>query len=88
MISCLFSFAHDNTEFHVYALEWDENELRFFIDGDYKYSYNPSTQNTDNWPFTQDQFIILNIAMGSDWFEIDPNFNEAVMEIDYVRVYQ
>ena len=26
--------------------------------------------------------------MGGSWFEIDPNFQSAIMEIDYVRVYQ
>ena len=35
-----------------------------------------------------DQFIILNLAMGGSWFTIDPDFKEAAMEIDYVRVYK
>lgn len=76
------------TEFHVYSIEWTEDELRFLIDGEYKYKYKPLVKNSDNWPFTKDQFIILNVAMGGSWFSIDPEFTQSTMEIDYVRVYQ
>lgn len=76
------------TEFHVYSLEWTEDELRFLIDDNFKYWYKPNPKTNDNWPYNADQFIILNVAMGGDWFEIDPNFTEAIMEVDYVRVYQ
>lgn len=77
-----------STQFHIYSLEWKEDELNFLIDGEFKYRYKPTNRTSQNWPFTSDQFIILNIAMGGSWFSIDPNFTEAIMEIDYVRVYQ
>ena len=76
------------TAFHVYSLEWNNGELRFLIDDQYKYSYKPSVKNDDTWPYHKDQFIILNVAMGGSWFSVDPNFTESTMEIDYVRVYQ
>lgn len=76
------------TTFHVYSMEWTENELRFLIDDVYKYSYKPANKNSSTWPFTTPQFLILNVAMGGSWFTIDPNFTESVMEIDYVRIYQ
>ena len=51
--------------------------------------YNPSTKNDDTWPFYNNQFLILNIAMGGNLGgTIDPNFDVSTMEIDYVRVYQ
>lgn len=77
-----------DTEFHIYSIIWDENEIRFLIDDEYKYKYKPQNRNDDNWPYTEDQFIILNVAMGGSWFSIDPNFTESIMEVDYVRVYQ
>ena len=77
-----------DTEFHVYSLEWTEDELRFLLDDNFLYRYKPNSKTNDNWPYTMDQFLILNIAMGGDWFSIDPNFIEATMEVDYVRVYQ
>ncbi len=76
------------TNFHIYSVVWTDQELRFLIDGKLKYRYNPNVKNNDNWPYTRDQFIILNVAMGGDWFSIDPNFKQSIMEVDYVRVYQ
>jgi len=76
------------TEFHVYGLEWTENKLRFFLDDNFLYEYNPTVKNASTWPFDNPQFFILNIAMGGNWFSIDPNFSQSTMEIDYVRVYQ
>lgn len=77
-----------DTEFHVYSTIWKENEIQFLIDGEFRYAYNPDIKNSENWPFTADQFILLNVAMGGSWFSIDPDFVESAMEIDYVRVYQ
>lgn len=76
------------TEFHVYGIEWYEDAIDFLIDGEYKYRYKPSVKDDDTWPYTKGQFIILNIAMGGSWFEVDPDFIQSSMEIDYVRVYQ
>ncbi|MCK0110004.1 glycoside hydrolase family 16 protein [Flavobacteriaceae bacterium S0825] len=76
------------TEFHVYGLEWTENKLRFFLDDNFLYEYNPTVKNASTWPFNNPHFFILNIAMGGNWFSIDSNFSESTMEIDYVRVYQ
>lgn len=73
------------TAFHVYAMEWDENFIRFFVDDNQYYELATNS----NMPFDQDFFMILNIAMGGTLGgTIDPNFTEDTMEIDYVRVYQ
>lgn len=77
-----------SSEFHIYGVEWTADKMVFTVDGVEHYTYNPSTKNSDTWPFNKDQFIILNVAMGGSWFEIDPNFTESSMLIDYVRVYQ
>lgn len=76
------------TAFHIYSLEWTETELKFIIDEVVKYSYKPTVRNSSTWPYTAPQFIILNVAMGGSWFEIDPNFTESIMEVDYIKVYQ
>ncbi|MFD1293317.1 family 16 glycosylhydrolase [Lutibacter holmesii] len=77
-----------STAFHIYTVEWDDQEIVFAVDGVVHYTYSPSSKNSDNWPYTANQFIILNVAMGSTWVDIDPNFETSSMEIDYVRVYQ
>lgn len=78
-----------SSEFHVYTLVWKRESITFSVDGVIHYNYNPSNKTSSNWPFFADQFIILNVAMGGTFGgNIDPNFTESSMEIDYVRVYQ
>lgn len=78
-----------STAFHVYGLEWTAEKMDFLIDDVVFYTYNPSTKNSNTWPFNANQFIVLNVAMGGNFGgSIDPNFTQAVMEIDYIRVYQ
>lgn len=77
------------TAFHVYTVDWTADKMDFYVDDTLFYTYNPSTKNSNTWPFNQDQFILLNIAMGGNLGgSIDPNFTQDTMEIDYVRVYQ
>ncbi|TVQ13855.1 MAG: glycosyl hydrolase family protein [Bacteroidetes bacterium] len=74
-----------STDFHVYALDWYPDRMVFSVDGVVHYTYNPQVQNDDTWPFYEDQYLLLNIAIEPG---IDPNFTESAMEIEYVRIYQ
>jgi len=71
--------------FHVYTLVWSEDKLVFSVDGVEHFEYGPSNKNSRTWPYDSDYYIILNIAIEPD---IDPNFIESSMEIDYIRIYQ
>ena len=54
--------AADN--YHLYALEWSPDSLRFTFDSVHVYTYaNPHTDWKD-WPFDQKFHIILNVAIG------------------------
>ena len=72
-------------DYHVYSLVWSPEKLLFFVDSIQIYEYNPDVKTADNWPFTKDQYILLNVAVIS---QVDNNFDSSKMEIDYVRVYQ
>ncbi len=74
--------------FHVYSMNWSPFQITFLLDGVPFYFYNPAVKNANNWPFTADQYLLFNIAMGGVAGNIPSNFNQATMEIDYVRVYQ
>ena len=74
--------------FHVYSVNWSPDQITFLIDGEGFYTYNPAVKNDSTWPFDEDQYLLLNIAMGGVSGEIDPNFVQSNMVIDYVRVYQ
>lgn len=81
--------TNETTEFHIYSIIWTEESITFLLDDEPYYTYNPSPKNDQTWPFYKDQFIILNVAVGGNLGgTIDPNFETATMEIDYVRVYQ
>lgn len=74
-----------SNQFHVYAVDWYKDKMVFSVDGNEHYTYQPEVQDANTWPFTTDQYILLNIAIEPD---IDPAFEESAMVIDYVRVYQ
>lgn len=74
-----------STEFHTYTLDWYEDRMVFAVDGNVHYTYEPEVRNSSTWPFTENQYILLNTAIQSS---IDPNFTQSTFEIDYVRVYQ
>lgn len=80
----------DVTEnFHVYGMIWDEQKIDFTVDENVFFTYNPEDRSVDFWPFNQDQFLLLNVAVGGSLGgEVDPNFTQDQMEVDYVRVYQ
>jgi beta-glucanase (GH16 family) len=75
-------------DFHVYSINWSPNQITFLLDDVGFYTYNPTIKNADTWPFIEDQFILLNVAMGGIAGAVDPSFTESPMIIDYVRVYQ
>lgn len=92
-----FSSGTDITEFHVYAVEWKENEIIWYVDGvEYFRASNWYTMSDDGViaeypaPFNQEFYIILNLAVGGDYDNgITPSSSDlpATMEVDYVRVY-
>ncbi len=86
-------------QFHVYAVEWDTTEIRWYVD-DTLYSTKQSSQWYSDGapgnplaPFDQDFYIILNTAVGGNYTGCtEPGCITATLPqeflIDYVRVYQ
>lgn len=77
--------------FHVYAVEWDDQSIRFFVDGSQYYVVSRAdVARYGNWVFNQMFFVILNFAVGGN-FDGDPQTDAifpATILVDYVRVYQ
>lgn len=76
------------TDFHVYSMNWSPNQISFLLDGVVFYTYNPAVKDASNWPFNSEQYILLNIAMGGVAGNINSNYTQSSMVVDYVRVYQ
>ena len=71
--------------FHTYTMDWTPESVRISIDGQL---INEVFLSDGMKEFQRDFYLILNIAVGGNLGgEIDPNFTEGVLLIDYVRVY-
>jgi beta-glucanase (GH16 family) len=77
-------------DFHVFAVEWSTNQIKWFVDGQQYFSVTPaSLPPGTKWVFTQPQFILLNLAVGGNW----PGYPDGTttfpqrLIVDYVRVY-
>ncbi len=70
-------------DFHVYALEWQPDSIRWYIDGQLLHS---TVQGIPHTP----HYLIINTAIGGSWpgnpdsTTVFPQFHD----IDFVRVYQ
>lgn len=76
--------------FHLYAIEWSLEKIDFFVDDQKYFTFNNEHQGFQTWPFDQPFYIILNMAVGGGWVG-NPTASTifpAIMEVDYVRVYQ
>ena len=70
-------------DFHLYALEWEPDELRWFVDAELIHSTKVGIPHTPH-------YLILNTAIGGEW-PGNPDETTAFPQyhdIDYVRVYQ
>ena len=60
-----FPEGEDVTGWHVYAVEWKEDELLFQVDGHTTYRVTrPMVENYGKWAFDNPKYLILNFAMG------------------------
>ncbi|MFO0696516.1 MAG: carbohydrate-binding protein [Polyangiales bacterium] len=76
--------------FHEFALEWQTNVVRFYVDGQLYATRTPSDTRGGRWVYDHPFFLILNLAVGGNW-PGDPNGSTpfpAQMLVDYVRVYR
>lgn len=84
--------------FVTYAIEWEEranegyDNISFFVNGVKSATiWEPVNATVQQWPFKQEFFTILNIALGGTMGgTIDDKIfdNPVMMKVDYVRVYQ
>lgn len=96
-------FNFDNgdsvTNFHVYAVEWATNSIRWYVDDRLYETHtnwwsssnrtNGAVRNPYPAPFDQPFYVIMNLAIGGN-FGGNPDETTAFpgeMQVDYVRVY-
>lgn len=74
-------------DFHVFAVEWSEDRIDYFVDGNLYHTVTPSTVRGD-WVFNTDFFMILNVAVGGNFVGAPDNSTTfpQTMTVDYVRI--
>jgi beta-glucanase (GH16 family) len=78
-------------DFHLYAIEWEPTQIRFYVDSALYATRTPAElpQGT-TWVYDHNFFIILNVAVGGGW-PGNPDGTTTFpqqMLVDYVRVYE
>ena len=78
------------TSFNNYHMTWDANRIAIGVNGANYFEFaKPANADYAQWPFDAPQFMILNLAIGGDLGgAVDNTALPAVMEVEYVRVYQ
>lgn len=93
----LSGLAEGGQDFHVFAVEWTEGRIDWFLDGK---PYGHVTRRrwgsllgNRNAPFDQDFHLLINLAVGGHWPEsvntggVEFSAFPAELEVDWVRVY-
>jgi len=85
-------FVEDASDtFHSYILEWTPQVLSAYVDDSLYFTYTNEGLGESKWPYNKPFYLILNVAVGGEWGNIegiDETAFPQIMEIDYVRVYQ
>ncbi|MGB5236924.1 MAG: glycoside hydrolase family 16 protein [Flavobacteriaceae bacterium] len=76
-------------KFHVFAIEWGENYIDWFVDG---VNFQRLTPNDvpGEWVYDDPFFMLLNVAVGGTYvgFPSQDTIWPQMMTVDYVRVYK
>lgn len=84
------TFSIDVTQYHVYALEWTEEFLAWYIDGVKYGEMDISDPDKGYEEMHNKYYMLLNLAVGGKWPGVPSDATEfpATYSVDYVRVYQ
>jgi len=81
-------------DFHTFALEWEPNEISWYVDDVLFHSvtewFTSAKNATYPAPYDQDFYLLVNVAVGGHWpgNPDDTSVFPQMMYVDYVRVYQ
>lgn len=82
--------GHFTDGFHVFAVEWEPQVIRFYVDGRLYATKTPANiQSGQRWVYDHPFFILLNLAVGGN-LPGRPDTSTVFpqrMLVDYVRVY-
>jgi beta-glucanase (GH16 family) len=78
-------------DFHIYAVEWEPNTIRFYVDDHLYATRTPADlPKGAKWVYDHPFFLLLNVAVGGGWPgnpDATSTFPQTML-VDYVRVYE
>lgn len=78
--------------FHTYAIDWDQDNITYYIDGEEMVHYNRYDKEDHShrgWPFDHPFFLIMNMAIGGKFGgSVDDTIFPVEFIIKDVKVYQ
>ena len=80
----------DETKWHVYAIEWNQDSIRWLLDGKRYLGVGIKNGENDTQEFHEPFYLLLNLAIGGNWPK-NPDATTVfpdTMYVDYVRVYR
>lgn len=82
--------AAEVEEFQVYAIEWDEQKIKWYLNDVLYFTANIEDGFGSTEEFHEPFFLLLNMATGGYWpgYPDETTAFPASMFVDYVRVYQ
>jgi beta-glucanase (GH16 family) len=77
-----YTYITDPESFHLYALEWDKDEVRWYVDGEQYYSVRKDIPD-------EPLYILFTLAVGGVWPGRPDGTTEfpLSMKVDYIRLY-
>ena len=79
-----------SADFHTFAIEWEQNVVRFYVDEHLYETRTPAdVPGTNRWVYDHPFFLLLNVAVGGP-FPGNPDGTTVLpqtLTVDYVRVY-
>ena len=84
------------TNFHLYAIEWTTNSIKWLVDTNLVQTWTTWSSSTGPYPapFNAPFFLLMNLAIGGNYLgnPTDAQINAGTpfpieMQVDYVRVY-
>ncbi len=77
--------------FHLFSIEWTPDKIDFMFDNKIYNHIENEHKTTNEWPFDQDFFVILNLAVGGNWggkYGVDDSVFPVSYQVDYVRIFK
>ncbi len=73
--------------FHIYRVDWLQNSIKFYVDGNLVGSHTKTSIAPNSWVFNAEFYLILNLATGGnfDGGALDETIQRASLKVDWIK---